>query len=393
MQRMTTTRIEKETKPGVYRCDPTLYLRIYPGGSKSFVQKLTLIGGKRIEIGLGGFAPRVTSLEEIREVAFKNRRLIRDGLDPRALKRAEAHKTNMPTFAECAEQWFGDKRPGWKATTADRLWRRLERYVFGSIGERPVSEVDQGDVLGILTPIFRDKHATGKQVRQAMSSIFSWAVTAQYRSDDPAGPAIAAALPAGTKATHRAAIKHSELNEALAAIDATAAYVGAALAIRLIALTAVRSNEALGATWSEIDIEERSWTVPAKRMKTAEEHRIPLSDAALAVLREARKLGDGDLVFPRRSGGGIGDRQLRRTLEGSGLNGVMTVHGLRSTFRDWAGASGASRDVAEAALAHRVQGVEGSYFRSDLFDRRRALMESWASYLSPAPSAKVVSIR
>ena len=391
MERMTETRIRKQTKPGIFRVDPTVYIRVFPGGSRSFVQKLTLTNGRRIEIGLGGWPLR--TLDEAREIAFQNRRVARDGGNPLALKRAATEKSNMPTFRQCAEKWFGGNLPVWKATTAARLWRRLDRYVLPGIGERPVSEVDQGDVLGILTPIFRDKHATGKQVRQAMSSIFSWAVAAQYRSDDPAGPAIAAALPAGTKATHRAAIKHGELNEALAAIDATAAYVGAALAIRLIALTAVRSNEALGANWSEIDIEERSWTVPAKRMKTAEEHRIPLSDAALAVLREARKLGDGDLVFPRRRGGGIGDRQLRRTLEGAGLSGVMTVHGLRSTFRDWAGESGASRDIAEAALAHRVQGVEGSYFRSDLFDRRRALMQSWGNFLSATPSGKVVSIR
>ena len=160
MDRMTETRIRKQTKPGIFRCDTTPYLRVFPGGSRSFVQKLTLRAGRRIEIGLGGWPLR--SLEEVRKIAFENRRVVRDGGNPLANKRAATEKTNMPTFRECAEKWFDDNRASWRSRTAKGLWTRLDRYVLPFVGDRPIDEIDQREVLGILAPIFRDKHSTGK---------------------------------------------------------------------------------------------------------------------------------------------------------------------------------------------------------------------------------------
>ena len=390
MDRMTETRIRKQTKPGIFRCDTTLYIRIFPGGSRSFVQKLTLRSGRRIEIGLGGFPLR--SLVEAKEIAFQNRRVARDGGNPLALKRAATEKTNMPTFRQCAEKWFGENEAGWDPMSSKRIWARLAAYAFDGIGDRPVDAIDQSDILKILVPIFAEKFETGKQLRQRIGAIMKWSMSHGYRADNPAGDVIAAALPKASKTKHHTAIKASELVEALDAIDATAAYDGAKLAIRFIALTAVRSNEALRATWDEFDLVARTWTIPGGRMKMNVAHRVPLSDAALAVLREARKLGDGNLVFPRRRGGYVDDRQLRRTVEVAGLNNRMSIHGLRSTFRDWCADSAQPRDIAEASLAHSVAGVEGAYFRSDVFDRRRELMAAWDRYLHPT-SAKVVAIR
>ena len=269
MDRMTETRIRKQTKPGIFRCDTTLYIRIFPGGSRSFVQKLTLRSGRRIEIGLGGWPLR--SLEEARQIAFENRRVVRDGGNPLADKRAATEKTNMPTFRECAENWFDDNRAAWKSGTANGLWTRLDRYILPVVGDRPIGEIDQIAVLDILAPIFRDKHSTGKPLRQAMSSIFLWAVAKTYMTDNPAGSAIAAALPAGSKTKHRAAIEHGDLAEALDAIDDCGASLAARLALKFVALTAVRSAEALGAIWSEIDVASATWVIPSERMKTATE--------------------------------------------------------------------------------------------------------------------------
>ena len=390
MERMTETRIRKQTKPGIFRIDTTLYIRVFPGGSKSFVQKLVLKNGRRIELGLGGWPLR--TFDEAREIAFQNRRVARDGGNPLALKRAATEKTNVPTFRQCAEKWFSENEAGWDPMSSKRIWARLAAYAFDGIGDRPVDAIDQSDILKILVPIFAQKFETGKQLRQRIGGIMKWSMSHGYRADNPAGDVIAAALPKASKTKHHTAIKASELVEALDAIDATAAYDGAKLAIRFIALTAVRSNEALRATWDEFNLVARTWTIPGGRMKMNVAHRVPLSDAALAVLREARKLSDGNLVFPRRRGGYVDDRQLRRTVEVAGLNNRMSIHGLRSTFRDWCADSAQPRDIAEASLAHSVAGVEGAYFRSDVFDRRRELMAAWDRYLHPT-SAKVVAIR
>ena len=393
MERMTETRIRKQTRPGIYRCATTLYLRVFPGASKSFVQKLTLRSGRRIEIGLGGWPLR--SLEDARELAFQNRRVARDGGDPLAVKRAAAIRADAPTFAECARTWHNENAPSWTEAVARRSWSRLSRYALDVIGERPVSEINQFDIIALLAPLCSDKSATAKKLRQQLSGVFAWSIAHGYRQDDPAGGAINAALPkSGSKPTHRRAIEYTELSEALDAVDASGASRVSKLALRFVALTAVRSAEALAARWHEVDVKAATWTIPSGRMKTGAEHRVPLSAAALGVLREARTLGESDLVFPAPLSGNILDtKRLREVLAAAGLGERMTVHGLRSSFCDWCADTGKPREIAEAALAHVVAGVEGAFFRSDLFDRRRELMRAWGHYLSPAQTAKVVRLR
>ena len=213
-----------------------------------------------------------------------------------------------------------------------------------------------------------------------------------------AGPSITAALPKTSAGTteHHTAIPHGDLAATLADLDRAArGSKTAKLAIRFVALTAVRSGEALGATWSEIDLKAATWTIPAERMKAATDHRVPLSDAALAVLVQARKLGSGELVFPASSTGDVMDgARLREALTVTGLNDRTTIHGLRSSFRDWASEiEGADYAVMELSLAHAVGSqVERAYARSDLFDRRRALMQSWSDYLSGTEGGNVVAL-
>ena len=387
MERMTETRISKQARPGIYRCSTTLYLRVFPGGSKSFVQKLTLRNGRRIEIGLGGWPLR--TLEEARDLAFENRRLARDGGDPLAVKRAAAIRDAAPTFAECARRVHSEIAPSWTEAVARRSWSRLERYALAALGPRPVGEISQHDVIAILAPIYATKFSTGKQLRQQVAAVFSWAVAHGHRADNPAATdLIGAALPkAAARTVHRRAIDHAGLAEALNAVDASTSSRVSRLAIRLIALTAVRSAEALAARWTEIDLTTATWVISASRMKTGAEHRVPLSDAAVSLLDEARTLGKGDIVFPSPSAGSVLDtKRLREALASAGLDGTMTVHGLRSTFRNWCADTGAPREIAESALAHVVAGVEGSYLTSDLFARRRDLMQRWARYLTPAES-------
>ena len=191
---------------------------------------------------------------------------------------------------------------------------------------------------------------------------------------------------------HLRALPYAEVGAALETVEGDTA---ARLCLQLVILTAVRSGEARAATWDEIDLKNRTWTIPATRMKAGAEHRVPLSDATVAVLDKARVLADGSpLVFPSRMKRGhpLSDMALTKMLRDSDLAERTTVHGFRSAFRDWCADMGKAREVAEAALAHTVPGVEGAYFRSDLFQRGRRLMDQWAAYLTGESSGNVVSM-
>ena len=209
-----------------------------------------------------------------------------------------------------------------------------------------------------------------------------WSVAQGYRSDNPAGDAVGAALPkANGIKRHYRALPHAEVAGAIATVRASRAHWATIAAIEFLTLTAARSGEVRHARWPEVDIDSATWTVPAERAKTAREHRVPLSRQALQVLAEARgAAGETSLVFPSVTGRALSDNTLSKLLRENGIPAV--IHGMRSSFRDWCAESGISREVAEACLAHVVQGVEGSYFRSDLFERRRASMQSWADYVS-----------
>jgi len=247
------------------------------------------------------------------------------------------------------------------------------------IGSKAIGDVTTSDVLAVLTPIWASKPGAARVVRTRIGVVMRWAVAKGYRGDNPAGEAISAALPANGGHVHFKAARPEQVADILAAVDGSTSQPAVKLAIRFAVFTACRSAECLGARWSEI--EGDTWTIPAARMKGGKRaFRVPLSSAALEVLRQARELHDGDLVFPSKATGRrLNPSSLTHVLRT--LNLPTTIHGFRSSFRDWAGETGVPREVAEAALAHIVKGVEGAYARSDLLERRREVAEAWGAYL------------
>ena len=353
-----------------------LYLFVQPSGTRSWVQRL-VVRGRRQEIGLG--SAKLVPLAEAREKALANRKLAREGGDPLADKRrAEA----TPTFAEAAAAVLQQKRGGWRNGRHPQSWlASLERYAFPRIGNRLVSEVTSADVLEILTPIWHAKAPTALRVRQRIRAVLEWAVAMELRADNPCdrvGPVL------GTQQAvveHMPALPHRDVPAAIAAVRASAAAEAVKLAFELLVLTAARWGEVRGARWTEMDVAGRTWTVPAARMKAKRAHRVPLSGRAMEILEAARTLpgAPGPLVFRAAGGGPLPDKALRRLLRDRRIPAVP--HGFRSTFRDWAAEETEHpREVIEAALAHVVQNrVEAAYARSDLFERRRRLMEDWAA--------------
>ena len=360
-----------------------LYLLVKPSGSRSWIQRIA-IHGKRRDLGLG--SADLVTLAEAREAAYENRRIARSGGDPVA----ERRKAAAPTFRIAAERTFEAHRSGWKAGNgrADNWMRRLERHAMPKLADVPVNAIGREHVLRVLAPIWTEKPETARKVRQAMKATFAWCIANQHMDgDNPAGESISGALkPQPSVKAHFRALPYDDLPDVLAAVEAfDRATVNARLAFRFAALTVARSGEVRGARWSEIDLDARVWTVPPERMKAASPHRVPLSDAAMAVLDQAAELGGRrGLVFPAPADASrtMSDATLTRMLDRAGLKDRMTVHGLRSTFRDWAAEqTNADYAVMETCLAHTVgSAVERAYARSDLLAKRRLLMDRWARH-------------
>ena len=356
----------------------SLYLFVQPTGTRSWVQRL-VIRGRRRELGLG--AATLVPLAKARELALANRMLARSGGDPLSEKR---RVQGVPTFAEAAQRVLEQKRGGWRGRWHAQNWiRSMERYAFPRIGSRPVSEVNTADVLEILTPIWHVKAETARAVRQRIRSVLEWAIALDMRNDNPCDRVLPVLGPQNDIVTHRQALPHKDVATAIETVRAGSAQPAVKLAFEFLVLTATRSGEVRGAQWAEIDTTDHVWTLSAQRMKAKREHRVPLCGRALEILDAARTLGDGNsLVFPMRSGRPISASTLLKTL--NDLRIAAVPHGFRSSFRDWAAEkTDHPREVIEAALAHVIQNkVEAAYARSDLFERRRLLMDDWAGYLA-----------
>jgi integrase len=367
----------RSAPPGRHADGNGLYLFVQPSGTRSWVQRL-VIRGRRRELGLG--AATLVPLAKAREQALANRMLARSGGDPLSEKR---RVQGVPTFAEAAGRVLEQKRGGWRGRWhAQNWWRSMERYVFPRIGSRPVSEVNTADVLEILSPIWHVKAATAREVRQRIRSVLEWAIALDMRSDNPCDRVVPVLGPQNDIVTHRQALPHQDVAAAIETVRDGSAQPAVRLAFEFLVLTAARSGEVRLATWDEIDTAGAVWTVPATRMKAKREHRVPLCRRALEILDAARTLGDGNrLVFPMRSGRSIASSTFPKMLQYHKVAAVP--HGFRSSFRDWAAEmTDHPREVIEAALAHVVQNkVEAAYARSDLFERRRRLMNDWAVYI------------
>ena len=389
---LTAAKAKALSEPGMHNDQRALYLRVAKGGSKGWILRIA-IDGRRRDIGLGGY-PAV-SLAKARQLADAHRLAVAEGRDPLAEKRRAA----TPTFAEAAVKVHEANLPRWKNGKHTAQWlSTLERYAFPTIGKMSLDRITRRDVLAVLTPIWSAKPETARRVRQRIRTVLKWGQAHGYVEHNAAGDGIDGALPPMPRVkAHFRALPYAEIPAALETIDGSSAGLAAKLCMRFVILTATRSGEARGATWHEIDMDAREWRISANRMKAGAEHRVPLSDAALAVLHEAAPLrGDDDLIFPssRKRGSALSDMTLTKVLRDCGLADRATVHGFRSAFRDWAAErTNAPHAVMERALAHAVaDAVEAAYSRSTLLERRRELMQQWGRFVSGTAGAKVVQL-
>lgn len=367
--------------PGRHCDGRGLFLYVKPTGSRSWVLRYQMQGRRR-DLGLGPY-PDV-SLAMARERASEARRLIAMGDDPIAKKQ----QTKPETFRDAALELIESKRPGWKNAKHAAQWTAtLEAYVFPNIGQVQVAKIETADVIGALTPIWSHKPETANRVRQRIEAVIDYASALGVRTGD--NPArwrghLDHLLPKPTKVRavkHHPALPHAEIAEFTDALSQRTGVAARALCFTI--LTAARSGETRGMTWGQVDLENGLWTILAYRMKAGKEHRVPLSAGAIAMLGSQRD--DDVLVFESEAKPGkpISDMSMTAVLRRMGRDGI-TVHGFRSTFRDWAGeTTGFPREVIEAALAHGIKDkAEAAHARSDLFDKRRDLMAAWSSVAS-----------
>ena len=408
----------RTSKPGRLTDRDGLILFTKEPGLRFWILRYS-INGKRREMGLGpaGEGPRDVTLAEARQRTADLRKLIKSGIDPLAQRDAEAAAQKAAaqkaaaqavTFKAVADLYMSAHETAWKNSKHRDQWRNtLATYAFPFFGELPVGDVLTAHVMSALAPIWTDKPETATRVRGRIESVLDYATARGWRTGE--NPArwrghLANLLPARgkvAKVEHHAALPWRDIGTFMEALGKREAGSVAALALRFAILTAARSGEVLGATWAELDLTEAVWKVPAERMKAGREHRVPLTDAALDVLRQAAALrtskAAGAFVFPgQRPGLSLSVMALAMVLRRMGRHD-LTVHGFRSTFRDWcAEATSFDRDTAEAALAHAVRDkVEAAYRRGDQLDKRRRRMEAWATFCAvpAAPAASVTPIR
>jgi len=393
--------------PGRYGDGNGLYLHVRAGTTgptRAWVFRYRMPGGKLRDLGLGN--TDILPLAEARQRALDLLRKVKAGADPLAERVAERAKArDVMTFGGVATLYVQAHEAGWKNAKHGQQWRNtLATYVLPAIGPHPVASIDTGAVMAILQPIWREKPETASRVRGRIESVLDFATARGWRTGD--NPArwrghLDNLLPAASKVArvqHHAALPWRQMGAFMASLDGQDGI--APLALRFAILTATRTGETVGATWGEIDLAEKVWTIPPERMKAAREHRVPLSSGALAVLTRAASLRmDQTAAAPVFPGGRPGKPlsnmallMLLRRMERSDL----TAHGFRSTFRDWCGEStNHPREVAEAALAHTLKDkAEAAYARGDLMEKRRRLMEDWATFCArPAPAGEVVPMR
>jgi integrase len=407
IEKLTALRVEKEKRPGIYGDGGGLYLRVTGEGAKNWVFRFMLNGRARW-MGMGPL--HTVSLAEARKRAGEHRLRRHDGIDPIEARRTERLKSRLEaakaiTFKQCSEDYIKAHRAGWRNGKHAAQWEAtLATYAEPVIGNLSVQAIDTGLVLKVLEPIWTTKPETATRVRGRLEKILDFAKGRGYRApgENPARwrGHLDSMLPARgkvRKVEHHAALPYSELPGFLIGLREQEGV--AARALEFTILTAARTGEVIGARWSEIDLINTTWTVPARRMKAGREHRVPLSARALAILGEmqAHCSADDGFVFPGgKPGKPLSNMVFLMLLRRMG-RGDLTAHGFRSTFRDWvAERTNFPAEVAEMALAHAVESkVEAAYRRGDMFDKRRRLMDAWADFCTRAPAehGRVVPLR
>jgi integrase len=400
---LSPVKLKALKEPGYFHDGGGLYLQVSPGGGKSWILRYSM-AGKRREMGLGPY-PAV-SLATARKSAAESRSLVKAGQDPIAARDAERARQRLEeargiTFDKAVELFLVGNEVGWKNQKHRLEWRTsLRVYATPVIGTLPVGSIDTSHVTKVLDPIWHEKTETASRLRGRIERVLDWARVRGYRAagENPARwrGHLEETYPARGKVRpveHHAAVTIDAMPKLYGRL--TEADDVASLALRFIILTASRAGEAVGATWPEVDLDEGVWTIPGSRMKAGRIHRVPLSREAVTILQKLTKLRTGAHVFPglRVSSRALSVRAILRALREAG-EPKATVHGFRSTFRDWAAErTNVPRDVAEMALAHAIGNrTEAAYRRGELMTKRAALMDQWARFLLSPPDAKVVSI-
>lgn len=374
---------------------PGLHLQVTAAGATTWILRFTA-GVKpgtgkawRRDLGLGSYDKVL--LKDAREKARQAHEQIAQGIDPITEKREQrsamiAARLAEITFEDAAKQFIVTKSAEWRNEKHGQQWTNtLEQYAYPVIGSLRVDDIDRAHVLRVIEPIWTTKTETAKRIRSRIENVLDWASVRGFRKGD--NPArwkgyLDKVLPSPSKlqkVQHHAALSIAELPDFMRQLRQRNS-VGAK-ALEFSILTAARSGEARGATWDEIDLEAKIWTIPAERMKAEKEHRVPLSADAVKLLKALPHMEGTDLVFaPPRGANPLSDNTLTKVLKDMGV--PVTAHGFRSTFRDWCSEhTEFSREVAEMALAHTIDNaVEAAYRRGDLFEKRRLLMGKWASY-------------
>jgi integrase len=397
IEKLTALKVEKEKRPGMYGDGGGLYLRVTDDGAKNWVFRFMLDGRPRW-MGMGPL--HTVSLAEARKRAGEHRLQRHDGIDPIEARRAERLKARLDvakaiTFKECAESYIKSHRAGWRNDKHGAQWEAtLATYAEPIIGKLSVQGIDTTLVLKVLEPIWTAKPETAGRVRGRIEAVLDWATAREYRQGE--NPArwrghLDKLLPARDKVRkveHHAALPYGELPSFLVALREQEGI--AARALEFTILTAARTGETMLARWTELDLLDRTWTIPAGRMKAGREHRVPLSARVLAILEEmqAQRHADDGFVFPGGKAGkplsNMAFLMLLRRMKREDL----TAHGFRATFKTWASErTSFQNEIVEAALAHVVGSkVEQAYRRGDMFEKRRRLMRQWATFCTTSPA-------
>jgi integrase len=401
LNRLTALMVSRKKRPGLYADGGGLYLRVADGGSKQWIYRYVTNGRCR-DMGIG--PERVLTLAEARERARLQSKLRLDGIDPIAYKHEQraaaiAAAAKAMSFRQCAELFIADHEKKWTNAKHRRDWKTtLVKYAYPALGDMPVASIDTPLVLKAIKPLWERAPETASRVRGRIENVLGWATVHHYRTGD--NPArwrghLEHALPARSEVAeieHHAALPYKQAAAFVGKLRQDTSVMGRCL--EFITLTASRLTQTTHATWSEIDLETRVWTVAGSRMKSGKEHRVPLSAVAVAILKEMAAIKHSDYVFPGyKQGRPLGHNGLW-TLARRVADADITVHGLRSTFRDWAAdCTSYPNHVVEMALAHPVgDKVEAAYRRGDLFEKRRRLMGEWARYCAQ-PQSKRDNVR
>lgn len=397
---LTAKGVEAKKEPGMYGDGGGLYLRVGPTGAKSWIVR-TVIHGKRRELGIG--STDLVSLADAREKATELRKVARAGGDPDADRKAaakaaaEAARRNLITFGKATEALHATLLPNWKNKKhADTWLAGMKLHAFPKLEDKPIETITRDDILRVLKPIWTSQAETGRRLRQRLRAVMQWAKDeGHFTGDNPVDLIGSGLTDVKKEENHLAAMPWREVPAFWPQLVERESVSSACL--RFLILTAARSGEARGATWSEIDLEGAVWNIPGNRMKRGKPHRVPLSPEALAILEGMKGL-DPVLCFPSPNRGKEGVRPLsdmafKLLFNRMGATG-FTTHGFRSAFRDWCSESAkADPELAEAALSHATgNSVVRAYARSDLFDRRRDLMDAWSRFATGQASGEVVQL-